>query len=266
MIEKTSLLLPYLHESMELYTQAWPTYDGKELDRTKFVSSSDTGKCARQIWYGKNIHLIEGNFIQKKFPWGYAQRGHAHEAWIVERLAALESPLLQFEYTGQDQVSFYEGKQSGTPDGLMTKWVTDLPARYTLEFKSIDPRTKLSNLPKKEHLDQVIQNSELMEACLDIEIDGGYLCYSNASDFSTVTEFFVNTKSQQAIDRAAFLEDRAYEIMAAPTAEDVSPEGLYTGGCKQCDFASVCTGATKQKQMERENYVKHKSGSSKFFG
>lgn len=240
MYEKVKILQPILDAAVNAAEMRWPTYDGKTLDRRAYVSASEIGKCARMIWFSKNLTLEGG-----KFYWGYAQRGHAHEAWIVEQLRAFEHEY-GWNYIGDEQVSFYDGYQSGTPDGVFSKenfWgLTD--------FKSIDPRKKVTALPDPVHIKQVVQNMDLVEHCLDVEFDGALLAYSNASDYSIVHEFWIPRKSPQVGEMMIQLEDRAEYIMNAKSAEEIEPEGLYTGDCTNCPFKAECSGAIQQKKNE----------------
>lgn len=254
--EKVSILQPLLHHAMDHKVSVWPAFDGTMLDRTQFVSSSEIGKCAREIWFGKNLPLQEG-----KFKWGFAERGHGHEAWVVERLRSVPTEY-EFKYMGDEQVSFYDGYQSGTPDGL---WRTS-DGNTLFEHKSIDPRTNMSKLPKPEHLLQVTQNMDLVEACEDITIDGGLLAYSNASDFSTVTEFWVDRHSPTIGEAMEALERRAETIMQATSAEDVEPEGIVSNGCMYCAFKAECSAAVMATKQERVSHENRQRTSAKFFG
>jgi hypothetical protein len=256
MITPTKMLYPLLDHAVTSKETLWPTYDGKLLDRTQFVSSSSVGKCERQIFYANDPTLPRG-----KFPWGFAQRGHGHEAWIVEQLRSLSCEYT-FLFVGDQQRSFYAGNQSGTPDGLARSSSGD----FVLEFKSIDPRTKLANLPKPEHVMQCVQNMDLMEQCLDTDVTGALLAYSNASDFSTITEFWVERTDPECEIMMDKLAAKADRIMSAKTADDLEPEGIYTGGCKQCDFGSICSATVKRKESEKNRHEQLNKASSNVFG
>jgi hypothetical protein len=256
MIEKVNILAPLLDHAVSSKEQRWPTYDGQMLDRRDYVSSSEVGKCARQIWFGKNLPPIEG-----KFRWGFAQRGHGHEAWVVEQLRALDSEF-DFLHIGDEQVSFYDGNQSGTPDGVFgvdNEW-------WLFEHKSIDPRSKVALLPKPEHIKQVVQNMDIVEACLDIDFAGGLLVYSNASDYSLTYEFWIDRHSPQVGEMMTTLEERAAMIINATRAEDVEPEGLFTGGCKLCAFGSQCSASVAASKQEKNRNADIIRKSSDIFG
>ena len=256
MFTKVKLLGPMLEEAVANKVMAWPTYDGQNLDRANFVSSSEVGKCARQIWFSKHLPPVEG-----KFKWGFAERGHGHEAWVVEMLRSLDN---EFEYlhVGDEQVSFHAGYQSGTPDGVFVnqgRW-------WLFEHKSFDPRSKVSNFPKPEHIKQTVQNMDLVEECLGVTFDGALLVYSNASDFSTTYEFWIDRTSPEVGEMMIALENRAEAIMNAESADDVEPEGLHNGGCKVCAYGSQCSAAVTASKNERNRYDKITKHGSKFFG
>jgi hypothetical protein len=204
------------------------------------------------------LYPSEGNYVH---GWGFAERGHAIEAWYASKV--LEIPGFEFHFTGDAQRSFYDGYQSGTPDGLM---VTDTQQYWVLDYKSIDPRTSTNNLPKKEHMSQVIQNIDLVEACLDIDVSGGLLVYINASDISEMHEFIVDRNSPMVGETMVRLEERARRIIEAETPDELEPEGLYNGQCKNCSFGSLCSASLTNAKQERENAEKIINTSLSVFG
>jgi len=256
MIERVKILAPLLDSAVGADIATWPTYDGQTLDRSKFVTASEAGKCARMIWFSKNLPPVEG-----KFKWGFAQRGHGHEAWVAQKLRSLDCEY-DFQHLAEEQVSFYDGYQAGTPDGI---W--KLPTEWWLfEHKSIDPRTKVANLPKPEHVKQVIQNMDVVEACLDIDFAGGLLAYSNASDFSLIYEYWIDRNSPQVGEMMETLERRAESIITATSADEVEPEGLYTGGCKTCAYGTQCSAAVTATKQEKNRHDKILRTGTAVFG
>jgi CRISPR/Cas system-associated exonuclease Cas4 (RecB family) len=254
--EKVSVLAPLLDYAVQQKVQTWPTFDGKNLDRSRYVSASEIGYCARRVWFSKNLPLAEG-----KFSWGFAERGHGHEAWIVGKLNSVETEY-KWMLTGSEQVSVYHGYQSGTPDGLYSVNGKNV----VVDFKSVDPRTNLSNLPKKQHIWQVVQNADLIEACFDMPVDGALLAYSDASDFSKITEYYFDLTSPNAGELMIWLERRAEQIMTTSRAGDVEPEGLYDGGCKTCPFGGQCSASVMQSKKERNRYVEIEAKVASVFG
>lgn len=256
MYERVKILQPILDAAVKAKEQVWPTHTGEHLDRRSFVSASEIGQCARRIWFGKNLPLVEGNFY-----WGYAERGHASEAWIVEQLRNFEHEY-RWTYLGKDQVSFHADYQSGTPDGILDTGEMVL----VVDFKSVDPRLNISKLPKKEHVDQLIQNIDLVEHCLDMRLDGALLAYSDASDFCKINEWKIDRVSPQVGERMVELEIRAETIMQATSADQLEPEGIYNGSCNQCPFKTECSGAIQLERERVAHYGKAKQASSRIFG
>jgi CRISPR/Cas system-associated exonuclease Cas4 (RecB family) len=255
--ERVSFLKPLLTDVVSRQSKRWPTYDGNTLDRGKFVTSSEIGKCARMVKYGKVLEPVEGF---GKYGWGFAQRGHSVEAWVVQQLHNI--PGHEFQFGGEKQVSFYDGAQAGTPDHVLSVdgdvWVID--------YKSIDPRTNISNLPKPEHVSQVIQNMDLVEACLDVDTKGGLLVYINASDFSEIYEYVIDRNSPNVGEHMVYLERRAKSIIEAESPDDLEPEGLYNGQCKTCVFTDHCSAALTNAKQEKANAEKIIRAGSAVFG
>jgi hypothetical protein len=259
MHERIKLIAPIVDHVMQTSApDTWPTYDGKMLDRTRYVTSSEAGFCIRRIWFSKNITLPEG-----KVKWGFFERGHSHEAWLVSKLHQADCEL-KFKFVGDEQVSFYAGYQSGTPDGVAYNYETN--ETILLEFKSIDPRTKVSALPKKEHVLQTIQNMDLVEECLDIVFDYAVIAYFDASDYSMVYEFMIDRSNPKVGDVMVALEARAERVMKATSADELEAEGMYNGGCKYCPFTSQCSASVTATKQEKQNYDRIGKTSNAVFG
>jgi CRISPR/Cas system-associated exonuclease Cas4 (RecB family) len=230
--------------------KSWPTYDGKELNRSEFLTSSEVAQCLRKSFYEKNstVRAFDNN--------GYAERGHAIEAWLVDKLRNLPRSTVNLLYMGEDQRSFYNADLglAGTPDGLL-----QFPngGEYVLvEIKSIDPRTNKNALPKRKHLYQVQQNMMLVANCLDIVIEKAVLLYIDASDVFDQKEFILDYDE----DMVNEVHDRAATLWAAHDAEDLPAEGLVTGDCDNCKFTGQCSGLiSRMKALET-------AGASPFSG
>lgn len=213
--------------------KSWPTYDGLELDRNEFLTSSEVASCLRMAFFGKTPNRYPRKVQSTN---GYAERGNAIEAWLVEKFKHLKKLGYKFEYMGKDQRSFYHADLgiSGTPDGLMT---TPDGKKILLEIKSIDPRFNKNNLPKKPHIWQTQQNMFLVEHCLNIKLDGAILFYIDASNVFDISEFPVSYDPdtvQRTIERANALWD-------ATDPEQLEGEGVYNGDCDYCAFTMHCS-------------------------
>lgn len=207
-------------------TDSWPTYNGGLLDRSKYMTSSEAHQCSRRIKYRK-MSPAQG------FPnWGYAERGNIIEAWAVKMLRA--SDKVQLDYAGEEQVSFYDQYQSGTPDGI----ISTTSGCIVLEIKSVDPRTNYGNLPKPEHIAQVQQNMDLVSHCTGITVHGGVLLYIDASNLQKTVEFVIEPDSHHQNE----LQQKSQRIFAAATPADLPNEGMFVnGGCDRCEFSEACS-------------------------
>ena len=217
----------------------WPDYRGGELDRSKFITSSEISKCAREIVFSKTSPTVGEEGIQ-----GFAERGHTAERWIVERLEASNGDF-SFHFLGDDQVSFFKGSQSGTPDGLGIHISSEAVA---FEFKCIDPRTNKSVLPKKPHVEQLVQNMYLINECTGFNVTRGIIAYIDASNYNDIREHEV----EFTWDEAERLTERADMLIKIKNPSEAEPEGIYTGACKFCQFKHQCNGAELQRQRERQ--------------
>ena len=207
----------------------WPKYGGGYLNRNKVVTSSEIGDCMRKVKFSKEMGADgdDGATTYLAKEWGYMERGHHVEKWVVHALGD------DTQYVGDDQVSFVRGNQSGTPDGI----IIDKDMLLVLEIKSFDPRTNVSKFPKENHVDQLMQNMFLVSKELGFEHVRGLLLYINASDFEDMYEFDVSYDELAASD----LHYRASVIMDAESPADLPAEGMFNSGCKHCMFTAECS-------------------------
>lgn len=212
--------------------KSWPTYDGGQLDRSRFITSSEVGKCMRMVKYGK----VYPERAYDDENWGYAERGHAGEAWMVDNLIRSGMELL---YAGDGQVSFYAGCQSGTPDAV-EEYREGL---WLYELKTIDPRVYFNNLPRSAHVDQLFQNMDVVAASLDTPVYGGSLFYLDASDFQKSRQYDYNADHK----KEAALQERAEYIHAAASPEALPTEGMTNGDCDHCPFTEECSQAIAEE-------------------
>lgn len=220
-------------------TTDWPTYEGGSLDRTKFVTSSEVWNCSRRIKYDKM-------YPSGSFPnWGYAERGNIIEKWAVECIRATMkfNPDHTLLCAGEDQRSFSDGYQSGTPDGILR--YPDYTVEV-LEFKSVDPRTNYSKLPKARHLAQVQQNMDLVGHTLNATVIGAQLIYIDASNLQKRVPHYITPNEVEMRQ----WEDKAHKIIHTP-AEELPAEGIFRDECKECAHKSRCSAAVEaKKEME----------------
>jgi hypothetical protein len=251
--------------------QEWPTYPhGEPLDRTQYVTASEISRCARRVKYDKLAMLEEGYNpdLGTKNPssidWGFFERGHCVEAWAVGMIAPFfeqDGGRWNLMFTGEDQYSFVDGYQSGTPDGVFVTRNGDEVG--ILEIKSIDPRTNKNRLPKAEHVSQVIQNLDVVSENMDAVPIGGDLIYIDASNYKDVIGFHVPWDEQ----RAQELAERAEWIMKAASPEDLPDEGIYVGGvCRTCPHKVPCGDLIREMTNGETHHENLKDQSRKLFG
>jgi len=206
--------------------------------RAQYLNASEALTCIRKQWYSKNDAEQDG-----PQNWGYARRGKHGEKYIVEALRAANVPML---FTGDDQVAIRDDdlRISCTPDGLV--WDDDLEGWVACEFKTIDPRTNRSNLPKAEHVAQVQIAAAMFDKHADefpelkgLPIVACRLLYMNASDYNDIEEMFVPLKHSM-LDA---LKGRANRVLDTQSPARLPREGAVgtKAECKQrCAFNGVC--------------------------
>jgi CRISPR/Cas system-associated exonuclease Cas4 (RecB family) len=232
--------MPYLPDMIaEAVTQrpatVWPTFQGGDLDRSAFLTSSENLSCLRSLKFRK----LHGDV--RTGGWGMMERGHAVEAWVVDQLEErlLAQPDATLEFYGFMQRSFVDPalRLSGTPDGLLTIGARR-KTRYLVEIKSVDPRTNLESWdrPKPQHEAQVQQNMHLLQKA-GMPVKTALVFYIDASNFERCRQFEV-TFDPAVVERFAA---RASNLFSAKRPEDLPAEGLTNGGCTYCTFTEQCS-------------------------
>ena len=241
----------------------WPAYGGGLLDRSQYVTSSEIGYCERKVKLDKLAGggQVEPGVTKTKSgdDWGFWERGHNVEAWVVEQLHRGWESDWELKHTGDDQVSFADGVQSGTPDGIaFSPCGTEF---LTVEFKSIDPRTNVSRLPKIPHIDQVTQNTDLIAANTGLSPAGGLILYVDASNYKNRYPFPVAWDQEHA-ER---LEAKAHRIMDTDP-KDLKPEGLFKDDCKYCNHTAACSRMIREERNGESYDHDLKQASKGLFG
>jgi hypothetical protein len=270
--QPTNVLRRALDANIRKETRMWPVFGGGHLMRKSYVSSSEVGKCLRMAFFNKryddlgcfieaddlersplggNMDTLPKGFITGAMPgnWGYAERGNAQEEWLVTKLRG-GVPGTSFMFLGSNQVSFVDGNRSGTPDGLAVRPKGD----FTLEFKSYDPRKKMSSMPVLAHIAQVIQNTDLMQIAMPARnLVGGLLTYTEASDYNKGPEFWIDTKAAPAKEYLADLKVRADTVFTASAPDELPAEGIHNGDCQYCPHTARCSAAGTMIKQEKAN-------------
>lgn len=232
-------------------------YDnGQDVVRENFMTSSQAHDCPRKIFLDRSNSSAVKTALEEN--WGILSRGTTAEDFIVKCIR--HSPTKhRFKYLGKDQVTFISGNRAGTPDGLMYL-SPNFDVVRVLEFKCIDPRLNKSNLPKPEHVTQVIQNISLVRAALgdSVEVSSvAHLIYVNAADYGDITEIKVLYDRDVDNDLVA----KAQLIREADKPSDLPALGLYNNAlCKYCKHTASCSSIEQRKRgqiRDDENIKAH---------
>lgn len=229
----------------------WPVYAGGELKRNNYMTASEAHLCSRRIKFRQQSKPVPFR------DWGYAERGHMIEQWAVPLIRdglAEKFPEYRLLLSGRDQRSFVSGDQSGTPDGVLIH-ISD-PRSLALDIKSVDPRTNYDNLPKPEHVTQLIQNIDLINRSpMPHNVVGGIIFYIDASNLQR-RKYYLTRETHD--DRAMELRDKAAKIKAAKSPEDLPPEGMFIPGeCKRCPFGGRCSALVEATNADAELLKQH---------
>lgn len=242
--------------------QEWPMYSGGFLDRTKYVTASEVGQCARKTKFNK-LAMIEAGYdytlgtkTSSKDDWGFWERGHGVEGWAVKHIRLADGHGIKF--LGEEQVSFAVDVQSGTPDGVeVIDDTVDI-----VEFKSFDPRSNVNKFPKVQHIDQVMQNLDLVSCEMGLSPGRGHILYIDASNWKRQFEFVIDFDDVHA----ARLQTRAEWIMEACSPEELPAEGMYTDECKYCGFVAACNAIIRTQRNGESDDQDLEKAAAKFFG
>jgi CRISPR/Cas system-associated exonuclease Cas4 (RecB family) len=225
-------LIKRLHEAATQQKQAWPTFSGGNLDRSQYLTSSENLSCLRKL----KLDKMEGRGLES---WGYAERGHAVEAWVVDMLefSLIEGEALNFHAFMQRSFTDETKRLSGTPDGVLVTVKGRRTTRTLLEFKSVDPRTNLEAMdrPKPQHEAQVQQNMYLLNHN-KLTVSKALILYVDASNFQRMRQFDVDY-DKSAAERFAVRAENLF----SNTAEALPAEGLTNNGCTYCAHTEACS-------------------------
>lgn len=227
-------LITMVGSAVAAKTSNWPIYgdDNSVLDRNSVLTASENLRCLRELKFSKTTPA-------KAFEnWGMAERGHAVEAWVVDRLRESLGEGAYLSLAGDLQRSFLDSDTglSGTPDGV---WSAEDGTHTLLEFKSVDPRTNMESMsaPKPQHYAQVQQNMWLLRDH-GIAVSSAVVLYIDASDFRRMKQFDVAYDNGEVAKRA---EIRAGLLFDSTDPAALPAEGLTNNGCTYCTFKEECS-------------------------
>lgn len=231
-------------------------------DRSQTVGASEIGQCERKTYFVKmEGDPVYGAVRDKDYVdgWGAKMRGSLMENdfWAPAMKAKYGEKLL---YAGEDQQSFVSGFLSATPDGLLIGLesdalahlgVTHIDGCIAAECKSIDPRSNLDEAKPANVFQTQCQMGLIREATI-FKPTHSVLSYIDASFWDEIKEFVV--EFDPAIYAVA--KERATKIMTSKSADELEPEGFFSGGneCKYCAFKGAC-GVIRMSPPEEEEPI-----------
>ena len=219
------------------------TADGALHDRSLTVGGSENHTCIRRLWFAKRDTSPDPGY---RDSWGFFQRGHTIEAWLVGLIQDALPEGYRLLYTGDSQRTLISGRLSATPDGLL---ITSEGEAVVVEIKSLDPRSNL-DAPKHQHIHQVQIQMGLFRETTEHRPERALLLYVNASDFSHIVEHQVEFDP----GRYAEARNRADRVFDTPRAADLPAEGAWDDSCRYCPFTQAC-GVAVVEAAPRHSYA-----------
>lgn len=223
-------------------------------DRALTVGASEAFDCLRKVGFKKRGkeqgYEPDPGYVQS---WGALHRGNVIENHLVApAMAHLPEPLGALYVEQKNQETFVSGRNSATPDGLLTGFPLGRPVliKYRnkeilienhtgsigLEVKSIDPRTNLHEEKAKHHGQSQIGLGIIREKGEFSPLQW-IILYVNASFYDDITPFVVEWNP--VIYESAKL--RAAIVFNAEDVKKLPPEGKFeSGGCDYCEYTVAC--------------------------
>jgi CRISPR/Cas system-associated exonuclease Cas4 (RecB family) len=233
-VSLTALIEDYHHTKAEV--KVWKKAGGDKSathDRGLTLGASEAFNCLRRAAYLKHP---EWDVQVDPQYWGYANRGHQVEAFVISAIRESLEGGERLLYAGRSQMTFVHPllPVSATPDGL---YVPHKDERVYLEIKSVDPRTSPHKLPKEEHILQAQSGAEIMASVDPSKAPTRILLvYVDSSALKVVKEV--------PLDRdPAALEAhmrRAEKVFAAKNPLEVPAEGVFDRQCRHCPYKKAC--------------------------
>lgn len=228
-------------------------------DRSKTLGASEAFSCLRQAWF-KRFGEERGFEKDEGYEdtWGAAKRGDIIEDnWVVPAMLHGLPKSVGYELAGDDQKTFVYGKNSATPDGLLTNLPADALKEYgiddiesdcvLLEIKSIDPRVTLDE-EKAVHHGQAQVQMGILRRMTDYRPMYTVILYVDASFLNEISVYVVRYepgKWKMAVNRAEQLFD-------AIGPSELRPEGKLTDECKFCAWKHACATVNGQGVPEND--------------
>lgn len=202
--------------------------DGSTHNRAETLGGSEIGQCLRKNYFSKSAHPTDEGYVEN---WGFFQRGHTVEDWVVDVIKDGLPDNWQYLYTSHDQVTLIDAPVSATPDGIL---ITE-DDQIVVEIKSLDPRSNF-NSPKEHHVEQAQLQIELFHKLTEYRPTRAILLYVNASDYSHIVEHEVERNEAMLVQA----HNRAGQVFNATTPTELMAEGVWTDSCRYCGYTQSC--------------------------
>ena len=218
-----------------------------EHDRNESLGASETFACIRRAWF-KRFGEDRGFASDPDYEntWGAMERGNVMEDHhVVPALLHGTPENSEYLFSGKDQKTFVYGRNSATPDGLITNLPKDALTKYGIddiesdcvmvEIKSIDPRVNLEE-EKSVHYGQVQVQMALVRRMTDYKPVYAIILYVDASFYDDILVFPVRYDPAQW----KMAKKRADSVFNAIGPSELMAEGKLTDECKYCDWRHAC--------------------------
>ena len=226
-------------------------------DRGSTLGASEAFGCLRKAFFDKFGEEL-GYEQDEKYEdsWGAMKRGDVIEDhWVVpvlEDQVGKQVPGAQLFLAGaNEQMTYVNGKNSATPDGLVTGLAKDALIKYGIEniktncilveVKSVDPRVSLTE-EKAIHEGQVQIQMGLMHEMTTHRPFYAVIIYIDASFFDNIKVFVV--EYDESTYRAAKL--RAKKLFSVEGPEELPAEGKIEGACTYCRWQTMCAEVSQE--------------------
>lgn len=217
-------------------------------DRNATLGASEVFDCIRKAWFKKR-GAEKGFKPDPEFVngWGATTRGdiieNHHAVPVLKSQLPKRNKLLG---AGKKQQTLIVGKNSATPDGLITGLAKDALKKYGIddiegdcilvEIKSIDPRISLRK-PKEVHFGQVQQQMGIIRTRSPLKPMYAVILYFNASFLDDMKVFPVRFDEKVW----ASCQERADLLYRVEAPSQLIAEGrMEPGGCDYCPFRGAC--------------------------
>ena len=226
-------------------------------DRSSTLGASEAFDCLRKQWFNKRGKKFgfepDDDYVE---DWGAMERGNLIEQYfVVPGMYAGLPKQYELLFAGTDQQTLVLGKNSATPDGLITglkpgplkikcggKTITlDLKTDcVTFEIKSIFSNETMTE-EKARHSGQTHMQIGLIRDKTKHRPTHAIILYVDASFLSRLKAYVVEYDPE--IYSAG--KQRAEMLWKIDDPMRIVPEGKFDNSCKYCPFTQACGASTR---------------------